>query len=276
MNLSSPREALSGDERLRRIIRHWDRAGLCSPAHSTCSGSPWLAKLDNYVESRLLSDMVAQVRGDMRGRAAALDIGAGYGRLSEVLARHFQVVHALEAAPQVHGKLQERMASRSNVHCYCACFEDFEVSPGMYDLAVVSGVLYLYDDQMVNGCLLRLSSVLAPGGYVVIRDFLVSAPPIRIPSTYVEGSACFYRDRRWWEERCSHFGFKLLRLRPSKAELFCLRASPVMRLLETFRLDTAPVPRMLALVAYLGASRARTFRPKPARIHTVYLLLQKT
>lgn len=261
--------------RLARIIEHWDRAGLCSAAHSTCSGSRWFAEFDNYLETRLLSDIIRQRMDTGRSRRTALDVGAGYGRFSEVLAKHFGRVHAIEAAPNVYCVLRQRMAGITNVRCHCTCFENFDAAPRSYDFVVVSGILYLYDDDMVNDFLQHLSGIMGSPGYVLIRDFVVYESSVVIPSGYVEGSYCHYRSAGWWREESARHSFALACVRPSKPQFFRLRRCRPLGLLMRLGQGVAAVSRVLACAAYWHAKRAVGLVARPGRIYTAYLLLEK-
>ena len=195
-----------------QIIKYWDKAGLCSFDSSTCGGDPFLASCDNFIESHLLEELIEK---ECRNDTLGIDIGAGLGRFTVILARHLDCVHALEPAKNIYHKLADMCAEFNNVETFNTDFESFNTN-GKYDIAVVSGLLYLYPDNMVNEFLKKLIDHLEPSGVVVIRDFIVRTAIKQIPSAYIKGGSCYYRNLQYWERVAKSFDLYLIGLFQSK------------------------------------------------------------
>ena len=142
-----------------QIIKYWGKAGLCSFDSSTCAGDPYLASCDNFIESCLLEELIEK---ECPKDASGIDIGAGLGRFTVIMARHLECVHALEPAKKLYYKLADNCAEFNNVKIFNTDFESFNIHKD-YDMAVVSGLLYLYPSDMVHEFLKKLVNNLAGG-----------------------------------------------------------------------------------------------------------------
>jgi len=218
------------------IVKYWDTAGLSSPDSSTSKKSRYIASLDNFVESRLLSDIIheycepaAKNKIQMRG----VDIGAGLGRFSIVLAQHLPIVHALEPAESLFEKLTERCRNNRKIQTFNTSLESFVFSEP-YDIAIVSGILYLYSDEMVCDFLKELSSMMKSEGIIIIRDFIVQNGGIMKKSSYIKNGYCYYRNREYWIATAQ------------KNKLNCL---------ETFRATPHLSPLINRIIQLFGISR---------------------
>jgi precorrin-6B methylase 2 len=195
-----------------QIIKYWDKAGICSFDSSTCTGDPYLASCDNFIESCLLEELIEK---ECPKDALGVDIGAGLGRFTVVLARHLYLVHSLEAAKNIYYKLADNCAEFSNVKIFDTDFESFNTKE-KYDIAVVSGLLYLYPDNMVHEFFKKLISHLKLGGFVIIRDFIVENGVKQLPSAYIEGGFCYYRNLKYWDDLAQEYGLMLSGIFQSK------------------------------------------------------------
>lgn len=190
-----------GDKKLlNNIIDYWNTDGLSSFDSSTSRKDSYTASLDNYIESKLLSEILVDYcrRNQKNDMHVGLDIGAGLGRFSLVLARHLQHVYAIEPAPQLYAKLKIRCEDISAIEVYNTSFEAFFPSEKI-DVIVVSGILYLYDDRMLSSFMDKLYSHLRPGGIVIIRDFIIPNEIRKFKSSYVKDGYCYYRDPNYWK-----------------------------------------------------------------------------
>jgi hypothetical protein len=195
-----------------QIIKYWDKAGICSFDSSSCAGDPYLASCNNFIESRLLEEFIEK---ECPKDAFGIDIGAGLGRFTVVLARHLNLVHSLEPAKNIYYKLADNCAEFNNVKIFDTDFESFNTKE-KYDIAVVSGLLYLYPDNMVHEFFEKLVNHLKQGGVVVIRDFIVKKGVKKVPSSYIEEGFCYYRDSRYWKTVAKSFNFSLTEVFQSK------------------------------------------------------------
>ena len=195
-----------------QIIKYWDKAGICSFDSSTCTGDPYLASCDNFIESCLIEELIEK---ECQKDALGIDIGAGLGRFTVVLARHLNLVHSLEPAKNLYYKLADNCAEFNNVKLFDTDFESFNTKE-KYDIAVVSGLLYLYPDTMVYEFFEKLVNHLNSGSLVVIRDFIVKSEIREVPSVYIEGGFCYYRDLQYWKGLAKNFDLFLTEVFQSK------------------------------------------------------------
>jgi len=176
------------------IIKYWNGAGLCSFDSSTSIKDPNIASCDNYVESRLLENILTQ---DQEKYVAGIDVGAGLGRFTVIMANHCRHVYAIEPATRLFEKLKNNCKNLMNVEVINTDLETFNIKT-RYDLAIVSGILYLYPDEMVISFLKDIVNKMNKNGTLVIRDFIVNSGVRQIPSKYIDGGLCYYRDSYYW------------------------------------------------------------------------------
>jgi hypothetical protein len=191
-----------------RIIEYWDKAGICSFDSSNTSTEPHLASCDNFTESRLLEELLERNEISKKD-ASGIDIGAGLGRFTVVLARHLKLVHALEPAKSLCSNLVTNCADFSNVKVFNVDFESFDAQED-YNLAVISGVFSLYPDDMVRPFLKKLSNHVKAGGLLLIRDFVIEDGTEKVPSSYIKGDFCYYRSVQYWLKLAQDYNFELL------------------------------------------------------------------
>lgn len=189
-------------ELIDKIINYWDTAGISSFDSSTSIKNQDIASVDNYVESKILSDLINDYcitttfnNSDKKG----LDIGAGLGRFSIILAQYLQTVHALEPADSLYQELTERCKNIKNIRIFNTSLESFD-SSDTYDIAIVSGILYLYSDEMVCNFLNKLIMHMNSNGTIIIRDFIVQNERKTLKSAYIKNGYCYYRNTQYWED----------------------------------------------------------------------------
>ena len=197
--------------RREQIIKYWNKAGLCSFDSSTSHVDSHIASCDNFIESRLLEELLENRSKNTLG----LDIGAGLGRFTAVMARHLNHVHALEPAENLYHKLKDNCSEFGNVKVFNSDFESFDIQNN-YDISIVSGLLYLYPNEMVHDLLKKLVDSLNVGGVILIRDFIVKEGGEQIPSSYIEGSFCYYRDSQYWKDLAQEYDLRLLSIFQSR------------------------------------------------------------
>jgi len=206
----------NGNKRLReQIIEYWDNARLCSFDSSTSHADCHLASCDNFIESKLLDMMLINNTTDYNKCNLGLDIGAGFGRFTVVMARHLDLVHALEPAENLFYKLKDNCSKFDNIKIFNNDFESFNVQNN-YDISIVSGLLYFYPNDMVHKFLKKLVESLNEGGVILVRDFVVKEGVKRIPSSYIEGNFCYYRDTKYWDNLAQEYDLNLLSIFQSR------------------------------------------------------------
>ncbi len=205
---------------LSKILNYWNKDGLCARDSPTSHADPLFVKIDNYFETRQLNDFIMESSINER----ALDVGAGRGRLSRVLAEHYTHVVALEGADRVFAVLQKEMKTFDNVAPVHGSFEDLaEKWDDPFDLILASGVLYLYDDEMVDSFLEAVKKNLSPNAVLILRDFIVKGERITRKSVYVQDGNCYYRNRDFWRELADRHRLRMLRCVKSKPDLHFMR-----------------------------------------------------
>jgi len=205
---------------LEQIIKYWSSAGLSSLNSSTTNSDPFLAGIDNSIECSILNDLISGKRV-----LRCLDIGAGYGRFTPVFLRNCESITLLE--------LTERWGGCAE--CIPVSFEDYSFSL-VYDLILASGVLYLYNDIMMDAFFKKVSSLQSAGDKLLVRDF-VSNVNLKMPSGFVSGGECYYRTIDWWRDYSLNYGYSLVSFQRSKPHLDILRKPRFRKLVRIGRLQ---------------------------------------
>lgn len=257
--------------KIRKIIDYWNKDGLCSKESPTSHADPFLVKIDNYFETRQLSDFIIESTTNEQ----ALDIGAGYGRLAKVLAEHFRHVVALEGADRIFAVLEQEMKSFDNVIPIHGTFEDLtEKWGGQFDLILASGILYLYNDEMVNSFFENVKKILAPNGMLILRDFVVNGEKIYKKSAYVQDGGCYYRNQLCWKDIAGRYDMNVYKYVKSKPDLNFLRNTRIAKIinfsiLTEFILRKIPVDK-----SYNRFIDTREFFAKQNNIYTVFIVIK--
>jgi SAM-dependent methyltransferase len=250
---------------LDRIIKYWDSAQLSSPESSTSHADPNLAFLDNAVEHENLRRLL---RANSAGGELCLDVGAGLGRFTMLFREFYERVVLLEGAPSLFDRLQERWKDTPGVSCVGDIFEGYEPNQ-RFNLVFASGVLYLYNDEMLTDFFRRACAVLSNGGLIVLRDFLTSKPQ-RYTSQYVEDGWCHYRTHEYWSGVALRHGLELLEISRTRPAASLLRDSRMRALLT--RLRAARVYRNATLIRIVR--RFGSYRLGGRKIHPVFITMR--
>ena len=199
---------IDNNQSIKQIIQYWDESGLCSPDSSTSHKNQYIASLDNFVESKLLSDILAKYCSKTaNNHKTGLDIGAGLGRFTIILAQYLHMVYALEPAVSLYDTLQERCQKISNIKVINTSFESYIPSEEI-DITIVSGILYLYSDELVDHFFNKLSPMVKYGGIIILRDFIVQEKRKTIPSSFIKNGYCYYRNYQYWKDIASKHDLK--------------------------------------------------------------------
>ena len=107
----------------------------------------------------------------VRGASRVLEVAAGTGLVTQVLAREAQHVIATDYAPEMVAALKARAATlgASNVTCEQADLYALRYDPSSFDVVVAANVLHLVPD--LPGAVTALARVLQPGGTLVVPTF---------------------------------------------------------------------------------------------------------
>lgn len=256
---------MNQDRRIQGIIEYWNDHGLASAFSSTSSGDADLACLDNALENRTLT---ALLTSRSKARTRCLDIGSGYGRFIPTLRTLYDQVVLLDAAPKVYQKLLSLWDPDEHIEVHNCTFERY-LDTRQYDLVFASGVLYLYDNSMVDVFAGKAVHMLRRDGLFVLRDF-ISVPDHLVPSEYVQGGFCYYRSPEFWMRAADHWGLRLLEITRSKPRLRFLRSPRVLGIAR--RVGLTKVLRQRLAVTF--AVRLGDFEVRGGDVQTVFIVME--
>jgi SAM-dependent methyltransferase len=250
------------------IVAYWNKELLCSLVSSTSHADPDLACLDNAVENHVLRKILTCWNTENPERC--LDVGAGYGRFTPTFQRFYAEIVLLEAAERIYDQLRTLWQHHESTKCYQSLFESFH-DDREYDLVFSSGVVYLYDDQMLQQFMAKAASLLRRGGLLILRDFVADSLRI-IKSNYVPGGHCHYRTPQFWRDFSKASGFEFLDIQRSKPRLALLRSRCLLSVLRRLHMSRWLRGRIVAAVA----QRAGSFTLRGEDIHPVFLVMRRS
>ena len=258
----------TGQTKRSRIIEYWDGALLCSPESSTSNADKDVAFLDNAIEHQVLERHLRAWGGPGR---RCLDIGAGYGRFTDLFTRFYESVVLLEGSPRIYEALCQQWGSHEQVQCHRTEFEGFE-DDKKFDLIFASGVLYLYDEDMLGEFVDKAVAMLNPGGLFVLRDFVAIDKPLVLESNLVTEGSCYYRTPEFWQGLAAERNLKWLEIAASKPLLRLLRSRGVLRVLRRIRLKKLLRNSLVINSICAGGD----YRLRGDGYHTVFMGMQTT
>ncbi len=256
------------NNRIKNIINYWNRELLCSFESSTSHADPDLSYLDNIIENNILTGILKEFKKYHIKQGKCIDVGAGYGRFTPTLKNFFEDIVLLEAAERIYKRLESLWKFDNSVKCKYGTFEAYE-NGKKYDLIFASGLLYLYDEEMVQQFLKKGRNMLAKDGLLIIRDF-VAEPQKVIKSGYVEGSFCYYRAPYFWKGVAPPFKFEVLQIVRAKPKLSFLRNRKMLNLLRNFQASKLLRNHNIAKAAMIFGSRQLAGKG----IQTVYIVMR--
>ena len=111
--------------------------------------------------------------------AVVVDLGCGTGSFARAAARHGAVVHAVDVSPAMLDYARARAAAEGlgALHWHRAGFLTFDPGAGAVDLVVSRFALHHLPDFWKQVALLRVASMLRPGGRLYLRDVAFSFAP---------------------------------------------------------------------------------------------------
>lgn len=120
---------------------------------------------------RPLPRMLELVAEAAKGRARVLEVAAGTGLVTPVLAKSAGEVVATDYADAMVERLRTKVAAAAveNVECLQADIYHLPFEPGTFDAVVAANVLHLVPD--LEGALAALTSMLRPDGLLIAPTF---------------------------------------------------------------------------------------------------------
>ncbi|ACY18685.1 class I SAM-dependent methyltransferase [Haliangium ochraceum] len=120
---------------------------------------------------RATEQMLARIADDARGAGRVLEVAAGTGLVTAVLARAADEIVATDYAAAMVAELEQRVQAQglTNVRCEQADLYALPYEAGSFDAVVASNVLHLVPD--LDGAIAALRRVLAPGGSLYAPTF---------------------------------------------------------------------------------------------------------
>ena len=109
--------------------------------------------------------------------ASAIELGAGIGGLTALLAPRCRALLALDAAPTAVAVAQRRLAEFPQARVRVALLPD-DLPAGLFDLVVASEVLYYLDAGALATTIAWIETALVPGGRLVVVHWTGTAPDL--------------------------------------------------------------------------------------------------
>lgn len=146
------------DRRANKDLQYWERHASKYDLSLGPLGGP-------------LPRMLELVAEAVNGRARALEVAAGTGLVTAVLARTAAEVVATDYAAAMVERLRDKVgaAGLENVECQQADIYALPFEPGSFDAVVAANVLHLLPD--LDGALAALTRMLRPEGILIVPTF---------------------------------------------------------------------------------------------------------
>jgi cyclopropane fatty-acyl-phospholipid synthase-like methyltransferase len=147
--------------RLSRDAAHFDRI-------YRRSADPWQFRSSPYERAKYAATMAALPSRRFR---AALEIGCSIGELTRLIAKRADGVHGIDIAKAALAEAEKNCAELPHIR-----FSQMSVPGqwplGLYDLIMLSEVLYFLSPDDIATTAGRVSQSLTPGGVVMLVNFL--------------------------------------------------------------------------------------------------------
>ncbi len=158
------------------LRKNWERFATKDPlffiaSHPGKESGRWEPE-EFFATGRVeVDDMLTHVVevGDC-GRAAALDFGCGFGRISRALSEHFDSVTGVDVAEPMIAGAREHNSDRTNCQFVLNTREDLSLfADGTFDLVFTVAVLQHMEPQYSTGYMTEFVRVAKPGGIVAFQ-----------------------------------------------------------------------------------------------------------
>jgi SAM-dependent methyltransferase len=100
-------------------------------------------------------------------RGAALDVGAGLGAFTRLLADRFNRVEAIDFSPEMVARASSRSAGYANLHYSCGDFLARTYPPASFDCVACIATLH---HLPARKALATMADLLKPGGHLLVLD----------------------------------------------------------------------------------------------------------
>lgn len=193
------------------------------------SGGAYPPHLSEVISKIELSSVIDIVQP--KSSYTVLDIGAGGGRWTLELADKIQSITAIEPS-DLFSILKQRTTQLPNVNCLNEPFETF-VPEQLFHLVICSGVLvYLKDQEVADGFLMKALKCLRKGGYLILREPVARRMKYSLDWAFTDDDAYFengfatcqywevIRPEQYYTGICIHAGAKKMASFPSHAPFF--------------------------------------------------------
>jgi len=131
--------------------------------------SRWL-RYDTWTRRMLQAWTLARLRALRPRFHRTVDLGCGYGDWTERFGAVSDEIHACDISPDLAAATQRRLARHRDARVECADVRTYEL-PADADLVYIGAVLMYLSDAAARDVIARARAALAPGAFVVIRDF---------------------------------------------------------------------------------------------------------
>ena len=126
-----------------------------------------------YVRLRSETRAVANWLSEVPSSGRILDLGCGAGTWSELFARRYRSVVAVEQSASMLQAAKQRLAGIDTVE-FLQCDVRTTLPDGPFDLVFLGGLLMYLGDGDARSLLVRLSERLGPGGSIILRETTVA------------------------------------------------------------------------------------------------------
>ena len=179
--LDKMRRALSGargraPDKAGQVQASWESLARHDPLWAIVSapekrGNRWDAEeffATGVVEVQYCLDVLSDIKA-VPGKGHALDFGAGVGRLTQALARHFDRVDGVDISPTMLAQAQSYNRHPDRVRYVLGESDRLPLPDATYDLVLSKIVLQHMPPAMQQTYLREFLRVLVPGGYVIFQ-----------------------------------------------------------------------------------------------------------
>lgn len=119
--------------------------------------------------NRRFSDMAQLAANAVDGAHDVLEVAAGTGLVTEVVAPRVERYVATDASVEMLDLLRRRLSAASNIEMQIADAMKLDFADGSFDAVIIANLLHLLDNPA--GALFEARRVLRPGGKLIVPTF---------------------------------------------------------------------------------------------------------